>query len=67
MFLNFLENECKYTESYSTIFIDFMLRHKTFFNASCSICPVGYCYRYFIGMSAVFQIVNPSKIDSNIL
>lgn len=58
MQLKFLGNKCSIPESIFSFLIKFMLSHDDAFQVACNLCPFGYCYRYFIGCYAAFQIVS---------
>lgn len=58
MKLKFLGNKCSQPESIFSFLINFMLSHSHAFDVACNLCPFGYCYKYFIGSYAAFQIVS---------
>ncbi|CAG9809379.1 unnamed protein product [Chironomus riparius] len=61
MRLNFLGNKCLQPDSIFSFLVKFMLSHNHAFHVACNLCPFGYCYKYFIGSYAAFQIVYSAK------
>ncbi|KAG5674047.1 hypothetical protein PVAND_004036 [Polypedilum vanderplanki] len=61
MNLSFLGSKCSAPQSIFTFLIKFMLSHSSAFESACSFCPFGYCYKYFFGTYAAFQIIYATK------
>lgn len=55
------DDKCLYPESMFSFLFDFMASHSRHFQVMCVWCPFGYCYQYFLGIFAVFQMVNQIK------
>lgn len=56
------KEKCLYPESTFSFLFDIMVTHSKQLQFMCVWCPFGFCYRYFLGIFAIFQMVSAHKV-----